>query len=129
MSNISRRLFLRSTPAAGVALALPAQAASSHKPQLSQDERLASALNEVVTVYRERYPNCPIRIQDTDIGDKGMLLILTHIADDAPGTVTYLKDGVRSKHVRVIVDDGSPLLPDDVTGSTAYADWEAGRSR
>jgi hypothetical protein len=56
-----------------------------------------------------------------------MLLILTHIADDAPGTVTYLKDGVRSKHVRVIVDDGSPLLPDDVTGSTAYADWEAGR--
>lgn len=29
--------------------------------------------------------------------------------------------------VRAVVDDGSPLLPDDVTGTTAYADWERSR--
>lgn len=97
MSGITRRLFLGSAPAAGVALAVPAEALVAPKAALTQDERLEAAIAEITAVFRERYPDCPIRIQDTDIGDKGMLLILTHIADDAPGTVTYLKDGVRSK--------------------------------
>ncbi|KQT03180.1 MULTISPECIES: hypothetical protein [unclassified Rhizobium] len=36
--------------------------------------------------------------------------------------------GKRSAPVaKVHIDDGSPLLADDVTGTNAYASWEAGR--
>lgn len=36
-------------------------------------------------------------------------------------------DGRRLPVAKVYVDDGSPLLPDDVTGTTAFADWERSR--
>lgn len=38
-----------------------------------------------------------------------------------------IAERTRVGSVRAIVDDGSPLLADDVTGTTAVADWEAGR--
>lgn len=36
-------------------------------------------------------------------------------------------DGRRAPVAKVRVDDGSPLFADDVTGTTAYADWCAAR--
>jgi hypothetical protein len=37
-------------------------------------------------------------------------------------------DGRRSPVAKVRVDDGSPLFADDVTGTTAFADWERARA-
>jgi hypothetical protein len=35
-------------------------------------------------------------------------------------------DGRRLPVAKVHIDDGSPLFADDVTGTTAFADWERG---
>jgi len=41
--------------------------------------------------------------------------------------VGHPTDGRRAPVAKVRVDDGSPLFADDVTGTTAFADWEASR--
>ncbi len=83
---LNRRSFLRSVPAAGVALTVPT-AALAAKSEMTPDERIDAALAEIVIALRERYPNCPIRIDDMDNLDQGCITIITHCGNDAPGTV------------------------------------------
>ncbi len=84
--HVSRRSFLRAAPIAGVALTVPAVAVAA-KSEMTPDERIDAALAEIVIALRERYPNCPIRIDDMDNRDKGCIVIVTHCGNDAPGTV------------------------------------------
>lgn len=125
---LNRRSFLRNVPAAGVALTVPAVAIAQSKPALTPDERIDAALAEIVIALRERYPNCPIRIQNYDLNENGMINIITHCDDDAPGTLHRRDRKLSGVKPKIHFDDGSPLLADDVTGSTAFADWERGRS-
>ncbi|MBB3977394.1 hypothetical protein GGQ64_002600 [Rhizobium azooxidifex] len=46
--------------------------------------------------------------------ENGFILIVGHPSKGRAGTVA-----------KVHIDDGAPLLPDDVTSTTAFADWEA----
>jgi len=86
---LNRRSFLRSAPAAGVALTVPAVALAEKKPALTPDERIDAALAEIVIALRERYPNCPIRLDDIDNSDQGVITIITHCTNDQPGTVNF----------------------------------------
>lgn len=85
---LTRRLFLKAAPAAGVALAAPAIAIAA-KSEMTPDERIDAALAEIVLAMRERYPNCPIRLDDIDNSDQGVITIITHCTNDQPGTVNF----------------------------------------
>ncbi|SCD25493.1 putative membrane protein [Brucella inopinata] len=82
---LNRRTFLRAAPVAGVALTVPAVAIA--KAKMTPDERIDAALAEIVIALRERYPNCPIRIDDTVNIDRGCITIVTHCGNDQPGTI------------------------------------------
>ncbi|MBE0559922.1 MAG: twin-arginine translocation signal domain-containing protein [Ochrobactrum anthropi] len=84
---LNRRSFLKSAPTAGVALAVPAVAAA--KASMTPEERIDAAVAEIVLALRERYPNCPIRIDDVDNSDQGMINIITHCLNDQPGTIHF----------------------------------------
>lgn len=84
--HVSRRSFLRAAPLAGVALTVPA-VASAVAPEMTPDERIDAALAEIVIALRERYPNCPVRVDDIGNLDQGCITIITHCGNDAPGTV------------------------------------------
>ncbi len=86
---LNRRSFLRAAPAAGAALAVPALAIAEAKPALTPDERIDAALSEIVIAFRERYPNCPIRIDDMDNLDQGCMTIITHCGQDEAGAVNF----------------------------------------
>jgi len=86
--HVSRRSFLRAAPIAGVALTVPAVAVAA-KPEMTPDERIDAALAEIVIAFRERYPDCPIRIDDMDNRNTGCIVIVTHCADDAPNKVNF----------------------------------------
>lgn len=122
---MGRRTFLRGVPAAGVAIAVPVVASASPKPTLTQDERIEAALTEIAAVFRERYPDCPIRVEDVDRGGTGMIILLAHCEGDAAKTYTHNRRRNGIETVKVSIDDGSPLRADDVTGTNAYANWEA----
>lgn len=84
---LNRRSFLRSASAAGAVVAVPICATAAQNPTMTPDERIDAALAEIVIALRERYPNCPIRIDDMDNLDQGCIAIITHCGNDAPGTV------------------------------------------
>ncbi|MBM6397924.1 hypothetical protein JQC79_19415 [Ochrobactrum anthropi] len=90
--HVSRRSFLRAAPIAGVALTVPA-VASAVAPEMTPDERIDAALAEIIAVYREKWPDCPIRISDCDNGDAGMLVIVTHCGDDPSGYLNHKRIG------------------------------------
>ena len=114
---LNRRSFLRSAPAAGVALAVPAVAVAA-QPEMTSDERIDAAIAEIVIALRERYPNCPIRVDDIDNADAGVITIITHCGNDQPGTVNRRSRKVSLKP-KVYFDDGGPLLAADA-GCYAY---------
>lgn len=86
---LNRRSFLRSASAASAAVALPVGATMAQTPKMTPDERIDAALAEIVAAFRERYPDCPIRIDDMDNLRSGCIVIVTHCADDAPTTVNF----------------------------------------
>lgn len=86
---LNRRSFLRSASAAGAAVAVPICATAAQNPTMTPDERIDAALAEIVIALRERYPDCPIRIDDMDNLHSGCLVIVSHCADDAPATVNF----------------------------------------
>ncbi|MBV2144426.1 hypothetical protein KUG47_13070 [Falsochrobactrum sp. TDYN1] len=124
---LNRRSFLRAAPAAGVALTVPAVAIAA-KPEKNPDERIDAALAEIIAAFREKWPNCPIRIDDIDNVSSGVITIISHCGKDEPGTVNFRRRKLSTVKPKVHFDDGSPLLADDVTGSTAFADWERRKS-
>lgn len=86
---LNRRSSLRAAPAAGAVLAVPALAIAEAKPVMTPDERIDAALAEIVIALRERYPNCPVRIDEMDNFDQGCLVIATHCGEDQPGQVNF----------------------------------------
>lgn len=91
-SSITRRAALTSIaaiPACGLAPIVPAMA----EPVMTPDERIDAAVMEIVSALREKWPNCPVRIDDCDNRDNGMILILTHTGDDKADEVRHRKIG------------------------------------
>lgn len=86
---MNRRTFLRAAPAAGTVLVVPALAIAEAKSAMTPDERIDAAIAEIVIALRERYPNCPIRIDDMDNLDQGCMTIITHCGQDEAGAVNF----------------------------------------
>lgn len=92
--NISRRLFLHNAAAAsavGATLTVPAVAEPVHP--ITPDERITAAIDEIKAAMWEKWPDAPIRITDCDNGDNGMILIVTHLEKDKPGSVHHNRIG------------------------------------
>ncbi|PWL17041.1 hypothetical protein DKP76_13465 [Falsochrobactrum shanghaiense] len=98
---LNRRSFLRAAPAAGVALTVPAVAIAQAKHPLVRLREIQEEASELMAVHNKM------------MGGEYELLIR---APYAHHPVFYRR-----------VDDG-PLLADDVTGTTAFADWERKKS-
>ena len=69
--------------------------------------------NELAEVMEEMHPDNAFR---SHIDHEGYFVLIAGTPRKGWGKVA-----------KVYVDDRSPLLPDDVTGTTAFADWEASR--
>ncbi len=82
---MDRRTFLAAAPMVAVA---PMSMASSGRA-MTPDERIASAIEQIAMAFREKYPNCPIRVEDCDNGSDGMLLVLTYVGNDEPGSLNH----------------------------------------
>ena len=99
MEKITRRAALTAIPACGLAPIVPAMAGPL------DDKELADNLaRELVAVMGRLHPHKSYR----------------YMLDHNHGYAFIVGD-LKS---HVLTDDGSPLLADDVTGTTAYADWE-----
>lgn len=113
MEKITRRLFLRNTAAAsavGAAVAVPAVAEPAPTPR----ERLDAAITELKAAAAEIWPTA----DDWTIHVDGVVpSVPLMIAAYDPNWNALGK-------VKAYVDDGSPLLADDVTGTTEFAEWE-----
>lgn len=108
MQKMTRRAALAAIPAMGAAAAVPAMA----KPVRTPRERLNAAIDELKAAVSAMDPLAA----DWDIG----------WAVDESLTIRFCAMAKKNKaNVVTYVDDGSPLLSDDVTGTTAYADWES----
>lgn len=109
--TITRRLFLRNTAASAAVAATVAAPAIAEAATVSPLERFNSAVDALKAAAMELDPT----IKQWDVG--------------------YAADPRLSCRVRITAynwrgdDDSGPLLADDVTGATAYADWEARRAR
>lgn len=107
MQKMTRRAALAAIPAMGAAATVPATAA----PAITPRERLNAAIDELKAAVTAMDPLA----SDWDIGwavDESLTIRFCAMAKQGKAkVVTY-------------VDDGSPLRADDVTGTTAYADWE-----
>lgn len=90
--SINRRLFLRNTAVGGAAVAIATPSVAA-EPAITPDERISTAIGEIAIALHEKWPDCPLRIVDCDNGDNAMILILTHIGDDKPGTVAFERTG------------------------------------
>lgn len=106
--NITRRSFFKGLPLAGMAASLPMLAQNVHA-----DDRLTAAIDELKDALAERYgiePQTKIDLKH----NRGIV------------GVSVLE--CEQDELCWMVTDNSPLLADDVTGTTAYADWEASRT-
>lgn len=63
------------------------------QPLLSPDERIEAAIEEIKLAYREKWPDEPIYVRDLDNIDKGMVLIMTGVNDQAPRTMQHERLG------------------------------------
>jgi hypothetical protein len=94
--SITRRLFLSNTAAVGAvgaAIAAPAPAEAA-QPPLTPDERIEAAIEEIKAAYLEKWPDAPINITDCDNIDNGMVIIVTHCANDKPGAIKHRRIGL-----------------------------------
>lgn len=113
--SITRRTFLRNTAVAGAVGATIAAPAVAAEPEMTPRQRLDAAIAELKAASTELWPTADdwtVRIKATP----SVPLMI----------VAYDPEWKSRGEVKVYVDDGSPLLADDVTGTTAYADWERG---
>lgn len=115
---MDRRTFLRAAPV----LALAAAPAAAAEPERTPLERLAKAQDELIAASKIAFPEVTdwrvMLPEDDDVGMPYMFMVVGHNWE-----------AKRRKTVKVHVDDGWPLLADDVTGTTAYADWERSQNR
>lgn len=117
MAKITRRLFLRNTAAAGAVGAAVAAPAIAAEPEMTPCERLDAAIAELKAAAKAIWPTA----------DDWMIHV--DASPSVPLMVAAYDPGWQSRgQVAVYIDDGSPLRADDVTGTTAFADWEAASS-
>lgn len=117
MSNVTRRAILGGLATAAIPVSVAANAMPSIDDFLSKAtpaERARYHANALAEVMGEMHPDH---------------YFISHVRHDleVAMVVGHPKSG-KGSVVKIHVDDGSPLLADDVTGTTAYADWERGRS-
>lgn len=111
MEKITRRTMLAAVPAMGTAAIVPAMAEPVKAPIITPRQRLNAAIDELKAAVTAMDPLAA----DWDIG----------WAVDESLTIRFCAMAKKNKaKVVTYVDDGSPLLADDVTGTTAYADWD-----
>jgi len=97
---INRRRLLGSIAAASAAsvaasaVGVPVAAPAVAESRLTPDERIEAAVTEIIAAFREKYPNCPIRVRDFDNLNEGMVCVITHIANDPDGSLIYERAGV-----------------------------------
>lgn len=76
-------------PIAGAGIAAPSIAGAAMTP----DERIDAAISEITAAFREKWPDCPLRIDDYDNIDTGMIVIVSHVGADDPGSIRYRRTG------------------------------------
>ncbi len=103
---ISRRIFLRNSAAVGAVGAVATQAAAV-EPEMTP--------HELVAHYADKLAEAMSRANPT----------MSHLVTINFKCNFVLVAGHKNKATKVFVDDGSPLRADDVTGTTAFSDWEA----
>jgi len=92
--SLTRRLFLRHGAAAAAATAVSAPAIAETDRPLTPDERIEAAIAEITAAFREKWPDCPLRVDDVDNGHAGgMLVIITQLGRAEPGSVQHLRWG------------------------------------
>lgn len=91
---ISRRLFLRSAASAGAVVGVVTPAVAVAAPTLTPDQRINAAIGEIVAAFREKWPDAPLRVEDMDNISNGMVIVLSHVADDKPGQVIWRRRGL-----------------------------------
>lgn len=140
--SVTRRLFLRHTAAAtavAATVAIPVAVEAAAEPEMTIRERAiwhmrelerlamedgASGAMVVLTGRPANYGSC-----GTYPGFKTLMIDHRGVLLDCGGMFGGSGTTAPDKTIHIYVDDGSPLLADDVTGTTAMADWEAKQRR
>lgn len=128
LPKITRRLFLRHTAAAGAAsaaVAVPATATAQSTP----DDRIRAAMQEIEAAMSEKYPGWGVQVRNDvsrPVALKGREWVELEPVKHAV-VIFASEDRYGPEEVRWFTVDRSPLLADDVTGTSAFADWEATR--
>ena len=140
--SLTRRLFLRNgavASAAAVTVAIPIAVEAAAEPEMTIRERAIWHMRELERLAMEdgasgamvslvgrpaSYGNC-----GSYSGFKTLMIDHRGEFHDFDGMFGGPKANSPGYTVRVHIDDGSPLLADDVTGTTAMADWEAKQRR
>lgn len=140
--SITRRLFLRNSATAGAVaatVAIPVAVEAAAEPEMTIRERAiwhmrelerlamedgASGAMVVLTGRPASYGKC-----GTYNGFKTLMIDHRGVINDYGGMFGEPRASKAPRAVHIYVDDGSPLLADDVTGTTAMADWEAKQRR
>jgi hypothetical protein len=116
--SITRRLFLRNTAAGAAVAAAVAAPVIVEAMEADLRERLDAAIAELKAASNAIWPTA----------DTWMVKI--EASPSVPILITNYDRAWKTRgEVNVYIDDGSPLLADDATGTTAYADWEARRAQ
>lgn len=117
--TITRRLFLRNSAAAGaVGTAVAPAVAEPREPDIQHFLDTASPI-ELAWYHALQLASAMDKLDETRA--------YRAMVDVPHGFAMVVGDPIshRTPVARVHIDDGSPLRADDVTGTTAYADWEA----
>ena len=129
--EINRRRFLTHTAIAGAVAATVAAPVIVEVASASPRERLEAAIEELrsamkacVSVHAPSSSWSALLIGDRPSGKADIV-----IATCDNGKIDLLGSQPKGTTIKTYVDDGSPLLADDVTGTTAFADWEKRRAQ
>ncbi|WEZ83534.1 hypothetical protein P6U16_01360 [Rhizobium sp. 32-5/1] len=115
---LSRRIFLGGMAAS----AIPAASLAAENKAPSIDDFLAKAMPSEKARYHANALADAMAEMHPDHFWRAEINHAHHFA--------LIVGDAKKRHApvaRIYVDDGSPLLADDVTGTTAFADWEASR--
>lgn len=92
LPKITRRLFLGRSAIAGMvgATAMVPVAMAEVAPALTPDERIAAALGDLKTAYREKFPEVEIRVCINDDDAVEFVQVIAFCGRERSGKTTYL---------------------------------------
>lgn len=105
---ISRRLFLRNTAAAGAVGTAAVVPVAATEPEMT--------LHELASYHARQLADAMGQIDQT---------MTYRVTIDIEHAFALIAGHKRKGVAKVHFDDGSPLRTDDVTGTSAYSEWEA----